>query len=100
MNGTREELEAQGWICTDPDCIQYMRVIDSHKFEFMEDRVSDPLTGATEVYYAEIDLNEYSIEDILSDCASFGYGAEEVKTWLHFETELALIAECIFEMSN
>lgn len=99
MKETREQMEADGWICTDPDCIQYMKVLGPRKFYFKEDRISDPMTGKTEVYCCEINLDDYTLEKTIEECSAF-YPAEEITKWWNDESELALIAECIFEMSN
>ena len=91
-----------GWVCTDPSCDQYRKIVPGFpkRFVFKEDRTTDPISGKVEVYESGIDLDDYSINEMVDNCKPFGYSKEMVEEWLKggsFEF-LALIAECIFEM--
>lgn len=88
------------FVCTDPSCNQYRRNITETKFEFKEDRIINPETKETKEYKSIIDIEEYSTEQIIDDCASFGYDAKQVDKWLSEGEEFALIAECIFELES
>src|ERR1035437_8435169 len=94
-----EELLADGWLCIDLDSNQYMKVLDNEEYEFCEDRVDNPKLGTTYVYKATIDLKDYSLKEVIEGCSGY-YPAEKVTEWWNDKSELALIAECIFEMSN
>lgn len=88
------------WVCTDIDTNQYRKTISPTRFLFKEDRVSDPLTGKTEVYEQEINLDEFTIADMIDYCSSFGYSESQVRAWYQSSSNLDLIAECIFEMMH
>jgi hypothetical protein len=89
-----------GWICTDPSCNQYRKDISETKFIFKEDRIIHPVTKETELYESEIDLGDYSILEIFDACSTFGYDEATVANWIDTKSELALIAECIFELES
>lgn len=96
-----KKLLAEGWVQTDGSCNQYRKDIDGEdggKYLFREDRIVDPSTGKTEVYESEIDLDDYDWWQITDACKPFGYSAKQVSEWLDTGEELALIAECLFEM--
>lgn len=92
--------EKQEWTITDPSCNQMMMQTGDNKFIFKEDRTINPDTGETENYELDIDLEEYSWEEIVGACEPFGYTAKQVDDWINTGEESALIAECIFELSN
>ena len=85
-------------IITDPDCNQTCKQIDVNVFEFEENRVVNPETKETERFSATIDLSEYSHEEMFESVKPFGYSFNEMSTWIDEGENLALIAECIFEM--
>lgn len=90
------------WICTDPACNQYMKKISENVFLFKEDRQIDffsPLPKY-EVYEREINLSDYTQDEMYNDVQAFGYSFNEMCTWIDEGRNLDLIAECIFEMSN
>jgi hypothetical protein len=89
------------WIVTDPNCNQMMKVlIPNLKYLFKEDRISNPGTGEIFVHETEINLSEYTDDAIIKACEPFGYKKEQVLEWLKTKTNIALIAECIFEMET
>jgi len=88
------------WIVTDPDCNQRCRQISRFVFEFEEDRISDPLTGKTYTCTGEIDLENTDIDEIIDSCGAFGYSKDEVLRWMYRGENLALMAECIFELTT
>jgi hypothetical protein len=94
-------MKTTKWICTDIDNNQYYRQISKYAFEFKEDRLIHPMTLETTIYQSVIDLNDYTIEEMIDECSLFGYDSDEVKEWYNNQkdsNELSLIAECIFEM--
>tara|TARA_R110001632_G_scaffold70752_1_gene164618 strand:- start:9795 stop:10076 length:282 start_codon:yes stop_codon:yes gene_type:complete len=93
-------MENQEWITTDPESNQMMLSLGENKFLFKEDRIINPETGETENYECEIDLNDYTEDEIFSDCQPFGYTEKQVSQWLSSASNAGLMAECIFEMSN
>lgn len=88
------------WVCTDPSCNQYRFKLSDTKYLFKEDRTIDPLTNKTEIYESEIDLDEYTLDEIIGDCETFGYTEHQVNEWLSESKNLDLIAECIFELES
>lgn len=88
----------QEWIQTDPSCNQMMKQLDEKKFLFKENRIANPETGEISVYESEIDLDDYDNAKIIDSCLAFGYSEDQVNEWLTNRKELALIAECIFEL--
>lgn len=95
-----EYMSRKGWVQTDASCNQYRKDISKTVFLFREDRVINPETKETEVYESEINLEDYTVEEIISDCRTFGYDKDEVLQWLFDGTNSDLIAECIFENEN
>ena len=90
--------ELEGWVCTDPSCNQYRKDISENVFIFKEDRTIDPETGETEVFESEIDLSDYTQEEMFESVKPFGYSFNEMCSWIDEGKNLDLIAECIFEM--
>src|ERR1019366_4867910 len=88
------------WICTDGSCNQYRKDISSKVFLFKEDRLINPKTKEIKEYQAEIDLNDYELDEIIDICSAYGYEKETVTQWVTDGSENALIAECIFEMNT
>jgi len=90
------------WICIDPNCNQYRKDIDEENgiFLFKEDRIKDPITKETYQYESEINLNDYDWWEKVEACETFGYTAKQVDKWITEGEELALIAECIFELKT
>lgn len=82
------------WTVTDPDHKQQYKRTGETTYYFKEVRQVSP--GDLEWFSAEINLGEYSFEEMCDDCSGFGYSREDVVSLL--ETNPALIAECIFEM--
>lgn len=93
------ELQEPEWVVTDPDCNQRYRVVAENRFLFEEDRVVDPVSGAKEVFSTEIDLSEYTQDEMFEHVKHFGYSFNEMCSWLDGGANLSLIAECIFEGS-
>jgi hypothetical protein len=56
--------QLQDWVLTDLDTNQYYKQLNETTFLYKEDRVVNPETGDTEVYESEININEYSSEQI------------------------------------
>jgi hypothetical protein len=92
--------ENQQWKVTDPSCNQMMKVLGDNVFLFREDRVINPETKETEVYESLIDLSDYTQEEMFESVQPFGYSFNEMASWIDNGEDLALIAECIFEMEN
>ncbi len=94
------KLKNEGWIQTDASCNQYRKDISKLVFLFREDRIIQPITREIEKYESEIDLNDYTFEEMLDIIRSYGYTKEELIEWITTGENLSLIAECIFEMEN
>jgi hypothetical protein len=77
-----------GWVCTDPDNEQYMRVLEEGKhYEFSERGVEK-----------DILLSMYDVKTINSVLETYGYSPALREHML--ETEPAIVAECIFEQES
>lgn len=86
-----------GWVCTDPNTDQYGRKIGDRVYEFKENiRMDD---GSVIVKQHEIDLNEYSDDEINDDLTPYGWSIEKLKEDTNIKTAEWLMAECIFEQS-
>lgn len=95
-----ECMSRKGWVQTDASCNQYRKDISKTVFLFREDRVINPETKETEVYESEINIEDYTEEEVISNCQVFGYEKDEVLQWLFDGSNYDLIAECIFENEN
>lgn len=87
------------WIITDPSCNQMCKVISDTIFEFKEDRIIEPITRSIKEYRSIIDLDDYSIHEIIECLKSYGY-TEFLKKFIDCEgNEISnqIIAECLFE---
>lgn len=90
-------MDLDGWIETDPDCNQVGRRLDERLFEFAEDRICNPETKETYRHHDTVNLDDYTPEEMLKYCKSFGYKAEDVRALLNSHDGAWLVAECIFE---
>lgn len=98
MNSNKQH----GWVLTDLDTNQYCKQLNETTFLYKEDRVVNPETGEAEVYESEININEYSSEQIKEAVTPFGYDYLENNLLEGFSKEesIMLIAECLFEMET
>lgn len=85
------------WVCTDAGTKQYRKKLSKTVFEFKEQRLINPITKKTEKFTAEVDLQDYTPEEIIDYCSPYGYDSEEVTNWIKKGENLDLMAECIFE---
>lgn len=93
--------DKDGWILTDESCQQYCKEIQAGKiYRFKENRLINPKTGETEHFELELDYEDYSREELLAACATFGYTTEQVDQWIESGEEIPLMLECIFELEN
>jgi len=85
------------WICTDPDNNQWGRKLGDKLYEFKQDAKYPDGTITHE--QIEINLNDYSDEEINNHLSPYSWSIEKLKN----ETNLAdaewLMAECIFEQT-
>ena len=91
-------MKNKEWIITDPSCNQMRKDISKNHFAFEEDRIYNPETKETYLYESEINLNDYTQEEMFNDVKAYGYSFNEMCTWIDEGINLDLIAECIFEM--
>ena len=47
-----------------------------------------------------MNYNDYSWNEIISACESFGYDANTIDKWITEGEEIALMLECLFELEN
>ncbi len=87
------------WIITDINCNQSVRQLGENVFEFKEQRISNPETKEKYWYSAVINLNDYTMEEMLDNITPFGYNKDQLDYW-HNSGYKLLIAECIFENLN
>jgi hypothetical protein len=107
------------WFCTDPNNLQYSRLINEHSWEFKEfnrHQFQDEFEDASDLFFdgkledrvklfntpnywiqLEVDLKNYSNEEMWGHCSSY-YDREEFKSLLESDPEI--IAECIFEQES
>lgn len=86
-----KHLLDSGWTCTDPDSMQFRKDYPESPllFTFREQR-------GLGTFERDVDLIDYTEEEMVEQCRSYGYSEEQVLQWLA-TNELELIAECIFE---
>lgn len=99
------------WMCTDPDTHQFCQVVDEHTFIYIQLKETSPfykdaehsknllkeLDGQTtylDWYAEEIDINNWSYEDIDEALESYGGILDGVKDEQSINQ---ITAECIFE---
>jgi len=87
------------WIVTDPSCDQQMRQLDETTFEFKELRIVNPETKETQEYSQVINLDDYTLAEMIDAVTPFGYSTSDFFLWMETNNK-ALIAECIFEMTT
>lgn len=90
----------EDWIITDPSCNQQMMQIDDYVFEFKESRILDPETKETYTHEGTVDLRQYNLSQMYEFTSSFGYTFDELCEWYVNGVNRALIAECIFELTD
>lgn len=87
-------MDTTKWICTDPDNDQYRLDEDqdlwiARKFNFKQGEA-----------HMEIDIDDYTVEEILNVIEAFGYSGNGQDFWI-FGTDKDIsndiIAECMFE---
>lgn len=86
------------WICTDPATNQWGRKIGNKLYEFKEDTYY-PFNAVVGTAQAEVNLNDYTDEEIDEILASYGWSIKQLKTEHIIEEAEWLMAECIFEQT-
>ena len=82
------------WICTDPDTNQYGRKLSDKLYEFKQDM---KYNGVIVTEEDEINLNDYTEEEINDHLSPYGWSIEQLKDENTLEDAEWLMAECIFE---
>lgn len=83
------------WICTDPNMNQWGRKIKDKVYEFKQDIIYPD--GSIVEEEAEIDLNNYTEEEINDHLSAYGWSIEQLKEENSLGDAEWLMAECIFE---
>ena len=78
------------WVCTDPDNKQYGRWLGDGRYQFKETDFDG------ESVELEIDLSQYSEEEMGDNVGAYYNSVEELKS-IYGEDSAWIIAECIFE---
>lgn len=92
-------LEEQGWVCTDPDTMQFRLEIKPNKVYRFVQRTLYP-DGSQIWVFDEYNIDEEEVGRLVDACSSFGYDEETVKSWISIGVSSDLILECLFESSN
>ena len=80
--------------CTDSDCSQYAAKLFDTRWSYIELRkYGDQIV----VCHAEVDLADYSPDDIWSYCSGYYDSFEDMIEKYGFHEALQIMAECIFE---
>lgn len=82
------------YVCTDPDCAQYMAKISDARYSYIEYREG---FGSYIVCHAVIDFQDYSLDEIIRYCAPYYDSLEQMVRDYGFREALRIMAECIFE---
>ena len=84
------------WQETDPDCAQYIKMIDRNHFECVQ--VIEICETEFAVSSASIDLSDYTDDELLDEIAPFGYDSLTMVGGISTDYYARrLIAECVFE---
>lgn len=83
------------WICTDPDMNQWGVKIKDKVYEFKQDTIYPD--GSIVEEEAEIDLNNYTEEEINDHLSVYSWSIEQLKEDNSLADAEWLMAECIFE---
>ena len=89
MNGMK-----LSYICTDPDCAQYMARISDTQYSYIEYR---EWFGDYIVCHAVVDLQDYSLDEIFAYCSTYYNSLEQMVRDYGFRGALQVMSECIFE---
>lgn len=88
-----------GWVLTDPSCNQYRKeIVKNQIYEFKEERLTNPISGATDEYKNILDFNKCTPDQLIDACSTFGYSREEVQDWISGNHNIELMLECLFEL--
>jgi len=95
-----KKLQQNGWVVTDPSCNQMRKeILEDKTYVFREDRIINPVTKETELFEEELDYDEYNWHELVDACETFGYTSYQVDKWMTEGEEIALMLECVFEIS-
>lgn len=83
--------------CTDPDCAQYMAELSTTRYSYIEYR---EWFGSYVVCHAVVDLQDYSLGEIVQYCSGYYDSLEQMVADYGFRGALRIMAECIFEQLN
>lgn len=82
------------YICTDPDCAQYVWKMSDGRYSCIEYR---ELPNSYVVCHAVVDLQDYSLDEICTYCSGYYSSLEQMVRTYGFRGALQVMAECIFE---
>lgn len=82
------------YICTDPDCSQYMAKVTNTRYSYIEYR---QWFDRFVVCHAVVDLQDYSLDEICTYCSAYYDSLEQMVEGYGFRGALQMMAECIFE---
>ena len=82
------------YICTDPDCAQYMARISDSRYSYIEYR---QWFNSYIVCHAVVDLCDYTLDEISAYCSAYYESLEQMVEDYGFRGSLQVMAECIFE---
>lgn len=82
------------YVCTDPDCAQYMAKISDTVYSYIEYR--EWFDGYI-VCHAVVDLKDFSLDEIYAYCSPYYSSLEQMVQDYGFRGALQIMAECIFE---
>lgn len=85
------------WICTDPDCAQHSKKIAESAWDYIEARELPDEKYA--VCVGQIDLMDYSLEEIYNCITGYYSSAEEMVELNGPEGSRHISAECLFEQT-
>lgn len=91
-------FEEEGWVCTDPDQMQFRyEVHEGEEYEFVQ---RDVYPDGLQVWHRECyTYSDEDYSDIMNACLSFRYSAEQIDKWMSEGEEIPLMLECLFELN-
>lgn len=83
------------WIVTDPDCVQFIKMMDRNTFQCIQ-TVQFP-DGSVHIAESTINLQEYTAEELQDEIRPYGYKNISAICQCADTDTRRIIAECVFE---
>ena len=92
-----KRLDHKLWLSTDPDTVQYIRVVDRNQYECLQLTVTPNGRYGISEGFINLYLGNYTNEDLDSEIGAYGYTVDSLMRNFKDMDAWRMIAECIFE---